>query len=1189
MSLRMERFELRAFGPFTATTLELQGASSGDLHIICGPNEVGKSTAQRGIGDFFFGIPARSTDNQIHDYGDLRLAAALVDEHGRRHEFVRRKGTRLTLLGADGEPVDEALLNSMLGGMTREVFESMFSITHESLVVGGTALLAADGNVGESLFSASLGATGLHELRAELERDAGALFRPRATSSLLLQCRAKFDAAQTMLRETTLRATTFIEHERDLRSTREQREALVRRIRQARTEQNTRERMRRVIPLVAARSQALQELDSLADAPELPQNARDRRLLAVQRAVNDLQSAEEAQVRVMELERRTADLSPDTAVLERELAIKELHGRLANVREGTGDLERQKLKLETARGLARRALEQVRPDLDLDRTEQLCLTGVQRGRVDGALDRHAKLTALLEAAEQAVQQAEARSSELAVELDGLAAAPDSSALKAAVSDAQAHGQLERRITEAASELSDAVDLLDGGLRELEPAAGAEALREMRPPNSAAVEQFADEDEQLETQARDLTERRERLDKDRRELDEERARLALGANVPTPEDLGRARDARDEEWQRLRRRVEAAAEAPASPDAFEGHLRHADDIADRLRAEADSVARNAQLTARARRLDDEHRVLVQREQQLAEDRGEHRRRWTQAWAPTNLTPASPREMADWLRVRQTVIERADAVARRRRNLEAEQRTRDGQIETLQAQLSALGQNTAGLSTLSSLLAIAQTRVITAQSAREKHDQLVRGLRSARATADDQGEKADELRDALAVWNQGWAAIVAANSWPADIGADSARQVLATVTELAAQLQEVTQLNARVSGIQDRLDEFDRGAAQLTKELAPSLESWPTQDGVAELQRRLDQALQTRSSRETLTGELDTVRGDLETAEQSVQHAERELAMLIGLAGVNTIDELPEAERRSTRAAELHAQIPEIEREIADAGQAPLGELIDCTESVDIDALNAQRTEADEEIASLEEQMRLLDVRIGALGGEQQKMERQGGAADAAEKVEQRVAELREHAQRYVRLYLAAWALSEAIDAYRREHKAPLLKRADELFPKLTCNPKLDSKRFLGLEVSFDETDEPMLVGVRASGEKVPVSRMSTGTREQLYLALRLASLERHVELHGPMPVILDDVVLHSDPRRKSAILSALADLGRRTQVVAFTHDPQVVALAQNAIDPDLLTVHELGGNEISGALQPQIAAADVRPIRPAKAA
>jgi uncharacterized protein YhaN len=483
----------------------------------------------------------------------------------------------------------------------------------------------------------------------------------------------------------------------------------------------------------------------------------------------------------------------------------------------------------------------------------------------------------------------------------------------------------------------------------------------------------------------------------------------------------------------------------------------------------------------------------------------------------------------------------------------------------------------------VLAVAQARVTQARSAREEHEQLVRDLRVAKATADDQRDKVDELREVLAGWNQEWAVIVAANSWPAEIGADSARQVLATVSELAVQLQEVEQLSARVSGIQDRLDEFNRDTAQLTKAIAPSLKSWPTQDAVAELQHRLDEASRIRSNRDPLTGELDTARVDLETAEQSMQRAERELETLLGLAGVSTIDELPEAERRSVHASDLHVRIPELERDITEAGQSPLRELIDRAESVDIDALDARATEAEDEIAALEEQLRHLDVRIGELGGEQHRMERLGGAADAAENVEQRVAELREHAERYVRLYLAAWALTEAIDTYRREHKAPLLKRADELFPTLTCN------RFKGLEASFDDADEPVLVGLRASGENVPVSRMSTGTREQLYLALRLASLERYVELHGPMPVILDDVVLHSDPRRKSAILRALADLGRRTQVIAFTHDPQVVALAQNAVDRDLLTVHELGGNEISGALQPQISTADVRPIRPVKAA
>lgn len=1183
MSLRFERFELRAFGPFTATVLELRDGPAGSLHIICGPNEVGKSTAQRGIGDFFFGIPPRSTDNQIHDYVDMRLAAVLIDEHGRGYEFIRRKGARLTLLGPDGEPVDEGMLESLLGGMTREVFESMFSITHESLVVGGKALLAADGNVGESLFSASLGAAGLHELRAELDREASALFRPRATSSLVLQARSACEAAQAELRGMTLRAATFTEHERQLESARENRMGLVGQIRQARTAQNERDRLGTVIPLLAAREQAREELESLVNVPELPKDARDRRLLAVQRAATDRQSAEDARARVEDLERRIADLSLDTALLNRELPIKDLHGRLASVREGVGDLERQKIKLETARGLAQRSLDQVRPDLDLESAEQLRMTEAQTAKVDRALERHAQLAALLESAEQAVEDAEDRARGLAAELAALDVAPNTSTLEASVTDAQADGRIEKRLADAEAELSDAIDGLNNAVRQLDPADDVEALRLMRPPRPAAVEQFADEREELDGCVRELADRRERLDRDRRDLDGEISHFALSTSVPTVEDLGSARNDRDVQWQRLRRCLEGADEPHPSPDSFEGHLRHADDVADRLRTEADGVARRAQVALGERRLDAEYGDVDERERKLAGDRAEHERRWVEPWASTGVEPGSPREMADWLLVRQTVLERADAVARRTRSVQAEQRTRDGHVETLTTQLTALGHETATVTTLSGLLAMAQAHVADAQSTRDDHERLTRDLRTTRTAADKQREKADEHREALEQWQKRWTRLVAANRWPADIGADSARQVLATMAELAKQLHEVGQLTARVVGIQDRLDAFDHDAAQLIEHVAPELGPWPAQDAVAELERGLDRAIRTRSSRETLQGELDAASNELETAERSAEVAERDLETFIQLAGVETVDELPEAERLSARAAQLHEQLPELERQITEVGRASLRELTERVEVVDVDALAAQSTEAEEDIAGLEEELRQLDVRIGELGGEHQKMERLGGAAGAAENFEQRVAELRALTERYLRLYLAAWALSEAIDAYRREHKAPLLKRADELFPHLTCGG------FQGVEVSFDQDDDPVLVGVRSTGEKVPVKLMSTGTREQLYLALRLASLERHVELHGPMPVILDDVVLHSDPRRKSAILGALAELGRRTQVITFTHDPQVVALAQNAIDTSLLTVHELGGNEISGGLQPQIATADVRPIRPAKAA
>ena len=675
MSLHFESFELRAFGPFTATSLELGSGAGGGLHIICGPNEAGKSSAQRGIGDFLFGIPPRSTDNQLHEYVDMRLAAVLVDEHGRRHELVRRKGARSTLLGPDQEPVDEALLDGMLGGMTRDVFESMFSITHESLVVGGKALLAADGNVGESLFSASLGATGLHALRSELDQQVSALFRPRAFSSAVLQARSAFDSAQTELRELTLRAGTFTEHERQVKAAAAGRRSLVVDIGHARTMQNVRERLRSVIPLLTTRERILEELESLAGAPELPDDARERRLVAAERETADQQTAEAAHGRVEDLQRRIDEVVLDTTLLEREQAIKELHGRLANVREGAGDLDRQTTKLEGATGLAQRALDQVRPDLDLGSAGPLRLTGAQRATIERALERHAQLTALLDAAMQSAEDAENSVGELVDELSAFDPPTDTVALAAAVSAAHADGQIETRLIGAEAELAGAIDQLEAELRQLDPAASVDALRGLRPPSPGAVNAFADERDDLEARSRDLVDGSDRLAGAIRDLDEDFSRLALGTNVPTLEDLGSIRRQRDDEWQELRDYLDGRVVTPASPDIFEGHLRHADDVADRLRIEAESVARLAELTVRKRRLDAEVVVLDQGKQQLGDSRAEHDERWATAWEPAAIIPGSPHEMKDWLCRRQSILERADCAKRGERSVEAERHTRE----------------------------------------------------------------------------------------------------------------------------------------------------------------------------------------------------------------------------------------------------------------------------------------------------------------------------------------------------------------------------------------------------------------------------------------------------------------------------------------------------------------------------------
>ncbi|WP_437673229.1 AAA family ATPase [Sorangium sp. So ce131] len=93
-------------------------------------------------------------------------------------------------------------------------------------------------------------------------------------------------------------------------------------------------------------------------------------------------------------------------------------------------------------------------------------------------------------------------------------------------------------------------------------------------------------------------------------------------------------------------------------------------------------------------------------------------------------------------------------------------------------------------------------------------------------------------------------------------------------------------------------------------------------------------------------------------------------------------------------------------------------------------------------------------------------------------------------------------------------------------------------------------------------EVDVSGLSDGTRDQLYLALRLASLEHHARTGEPMPLILDDLLIHFDDDRARAALAVLGEMTATTQVLFFTHHARLVELAREAVPAEVLREHRL---------------------------
>jgi uncharacterized protein YhaN len=328
---------------------------------------------------------------------------------------------------------------------------------------------------------------------------------------------------------------------------------------------------------------------------------------------------------------------------------------------------------------------------------------------------------------------------------------------------------------------------------------------------------------------------------------------------------------------------------------------------------------------------------------------------------------------------------------------------------------------------------------------------------------------------------------------------------------------------------------------------------------QLNARLGTQRQAKSRLDELDKQSRQAESEVRETEATIGAAGEVLDELCRQANCKSPDELQAVEKRFNEHMQLTQQLREVESELVEGGDGlGIGALQDEVDKVDRDSavseLNTLVQQIEHELRPARETQ--LEVKISV----ERDFEAMAGGSEAselAEEAQQTLAELRGHADRYARLKLASRLLRDEIERFRRQHRDPILTRASAFYKTLTCGS------LVAIETDFDESDKPVLVGVRPNGRRLRVEAMSTGTRDQLYLALRLATLDHYVDSSEPLPFVVDDILIQFDDYRARATLGALAKFSSRTQVILFTHHRRVVDEAVGLEGAsDRVYVHEL---------------------------
>ena len=1181
--MKLQKLFLKAFGPFTDVTIDFSG--NANLHLVYGPNEAGKSSALRAMGDLRYGIPMLSTDNFRHDYKLMAIAGLFQNAAGQSHALSRRKGNKDTLLLADpltgdaipGTQVSPEVLLALTAGVERKQFETMYGLNSAHLREGGQQLISGTGELGAALFEASTGTAGIKTLLANLQDKAKTFYASRSQSAVLNESARQLEAA----RQRHKLAVTKPDQWKTLKRAHEEAALhlteLRRQLHQLRQRATELTELRAVEPILRVLDSTEREWAEVQDHVQLPPDARDRRLRAMHVAEQACSAVTQAEQAIVQNQEELAQFAVEPMVLAHASAIDRLTSNAALLRRGRA----QSLKLDseikaTATHLCLQAQRLVAPEVfggDLPAFYVRLPSLADQTAWLHAMDEWRNLCKDRESAQQQAEAARRKLERWTSEDLQEPSAELTRLLSRALTDAQGLGNIGSRLTNITAERDAEQRKLERVLTDLDLDT-QDQLANSCWLSDADIDAQIQERSALEKRLAtiEVEAKKTALDLSAQEL--RRQKLAATGEVVTADTLGRARRQRDLDWQAVRSALVDPAQDVASMTTetrlalvtgFDRSKVEADRQADLLREGAERAAEVAECTHRVaemqvaqRRLSEEHNGLDTQLSVLDQA-------WQAKLTQLGLPRMSAARAREWMALRQTALdchERMQTKSQEVSGLTAQQDMAVTRLSEVLVKLGQLSHKAGGLTVVPDATPPSLANLIDRATAVDKELTAARSALAHRAT--DVAEQSSLLTE-----TQTHLSRLDAQMQVLRTSLDEACRQLhlsagASPDVIKVKLQELQAwVNAYDTHVErsHQLAQFEATQAELVQDatalavlleeaLPPNLDAWLDTVG---------HRLQASRDAQRRQAEIHRLQADLvrrkSNNEQQREKAEQDLGALVRQADVVSVDELDDAENRSAHRRHLAERLQQLREQLASStakSQVQLGALL---ADQDSPVLELEKKSCLEQIHALESQERVAIETEHRCQQDLARIDTSDEAAQAREEMEAAVARYRSGVRPWAQLKLAEALLAEALRRHREKAQGPVLALAGEYLKLMTAG------RLTRLVVDT-HGDLPLLLAQPAQGSAVQVAALSEGTADQLYLALRLAALEVQRTPDRIMPLVLDDVFMTSDDERAAHMFMALERFAMNHQVLLFTHHQHLTNIAARVVQPQSLGVHLL---------------------------
>jgi len=335
--------------------------------------------------------------------------------------------------------------------------------------------------------------------------------------------------------------------------------------------------------------------------------------------------------------------------------------------------------------------------------------------------------------------------------------------------------------------------------------------------------------------------------------------------------------------------------------FEASILQTDEIADRLRREADRVANLARLIAEKAAQEKQSKRLKE-DLDIAEKKfAEINNEWAKLWQAAGITPRTPREMRGWTQDHAAMTEKAAEIREQKSKTDAlQKKSIDKLRNALEQSLYSLSEPRTVRDELLADL-IKRARMVI-----ERQEELINIRKQFQG---EKKQKEKELAEAkarveqsekdLSQWKKEWEPAVRPLGLVVDSKPSQANAVMDDLSSLFEKLKEAETLQKRIKGIDLDSTEFTDKVTSLVKTVAEEPADLPVDQAATELNARLNRARANQTKLHAFEKQLSKEQKRNNQANKEMTKIKTRLKGMCEEAGCKSYEGLPEAERRSEK--------------------------------------------------------------------------------------------------------------------------------------------------------------------------------------------------------------------------------------------------------------------------------------------------